>query len=123
MNLAASITEPPPTAISISADGTVSAVVAGTTEATQLGQITVAAFANPAGLQPAADNFLKETGASGPTGNPYGDAAGHSCLAVAGPKALVSQTLETGQTDRLGNMLAFSRAALSLLKAEIEIQG
>ena len=54
------------TAISISADGTVSAVVAGTTEATQLGQITVAAFANPAGLQPAADNFLKETGASGP---------------------------------------------------------
>ena len=65
---------------------------------------------------------LSETGASGPTGNPYGDAAGHSCLAVAGPKALVSQTLETGQTDRLANMLAFSRAALSLLKAEIELQ-
>ena len=66
---------------------------------------------------------LSETGATGPSGNPYGDAPGHSCLAVAGPKALVSQTLETGQTDRLANMLAFSRAALSLLKAEIELQG
>ena len=28
---------------------------------------------------------LAETGASGPPGNSYGDAAGHSCLAVAGP--------------------------------------
>src|SRR2546423_10863598 len=27
---------------------------------------------------------LSETGATGPTGNRYGDAAGHSCLAVAG---------------------------------------
>ncbi len=66
---------------------------------------------------------LSETGASGPTGNPYGDAAGHSCYAVAGPKALVSQTLETGQPDRLQNMLLFSRAALALLRTEIEIQG
>lgn len=66
---------------------------------------------------------LSETGATGPSGNPYGDAAGHCCLAVAGPKALVSQTLETGQADRLHNMLAFSHAALALLKAEIEIQG
>lgn len=65
---------------------------------------------------------LSETGASGPTGNPYGDAAGHCCLAVAGPRALVSQTLETGQTDRYSNMLGFSRAALSLLRNEIERQ-
>lgn len=65
---------------------------------------------------------LSETGASGPTGNPYGDAAGHSCYAVAGPKALVSQTLETGQPDRVQNMLLFSRAALSLLRSEIELQ-
>jgi PncC family amidohydrolase len=27
---------------------------------------------------------LSETGAAGPTGNRYGDAAGHSCMAVAG---------------------------------------
>jgi len=30
---------------------------------------------------------LSETGAAGPTGNPYGDAAGHTCLAVSGPPA------------------------------------
>ena len=66
---------------------------------------------------------LSETGASGPTGNPYGDAAGHCCYAVAGPKALVSQTLETGQPDRLQNMLLFSRAALALLRGEVELHG
>jgi len=50
----------------IAADGTVSAVVAGSTEAAQLGQITIASFANPGGLQAMGDNFLTETGASGP---------------------------------------------------------
>ncbi|MGB3448088.1 MAG: CinA family protein [Xanthobacteraceae bacterium] len=57
---------------------------------------------------------LSETGASGPTGNRYGDAAGHSCIAIAGAKARAI-TLETGSTDRLGNMHAFARAALSEL--------
>ena len=52
-------------AISIAADGTVSAQIAGQAEASELGQITIASFANPAGLQAAADNFLMETGASG----------------------------------------------------------
>src|SRR5262249_51162865 len=28
---------------------------------------------------------ISETGAAGPTGNRYGDAAGHSCIAIAGP--------------------------------------
>ena len=44
---------------------------------------------------------LSETGATGPTGNRYGDAAGHSCMAVAGPEPSV-MTLETGSADRLG---------------------
>ena len=44
---------------------TVSATVAGQTEATELGQITIASFANPGGLQAIGDNFLLETGASG----------------------------------------------------------
>ena len=30
---------------------------------------------------------LGETGATGPTGNRYGDAAGHCCRAIAGPRA------------------------------------
>lgn len=58
---------------------------------------------------------LAETGATGPTGNRYGDAAGHACLAVAGAveRAL---TLETGQSDREANMWAFARAALKLFE-------
>jgi PncC family amidohydrolase len=62
---------------------------------------------------------ISETGASGPTGNPYGDAAGHSCYAVAGA-ATVARTLETGRSDRLSNMVAFAAAALALLQAQIE---
>jgi nicotinamide-nucleotide amidase len=57
---------------------------------------------------------LSETGAAGPAGNGYGDAAGHSCLAVSGPVEQ-SLTLETGASDRLANMYAFAAAALDLM--------
>lgn len=57
---------------------------------------------------------LSETGATGPTGNRYGDAAGHSCMAVAGPRRQVI-TLETASGDRPENMRAFAKAALELL--------
>ena len=57
---------------------------------------------------------LSETGATGPTGNRYGDAAGHSCMAVAGPASQVI-TIETGSADRQGNMHAFASRALNLL--------
>jgi nicotinamide-nucleotide amidase len=57
---------------------------------------------------------LSETGAAGPTGNRYGDAPGHSCMAVAGPAEAVT-TLETGSNDRQANMHAFAEAALNLL--------
>jgi nicotinamide-nucleotide amidase len=57
---------------------------------------------------------LAETGATGPTGNRYGDAAGHACLAVAGPLER-SVTLETGHGDRQANMRTFAGAALDLL--------
>lgn len=58
---------------------------------------------------------LSETGASGPTGNRYGDAAGHACIAVAGPVERVI-TVETGDADREANMWAFATAAFELLK-------
>lgn len=61
---------------------------------------------------------LSETGASGPTGNPYGDAAGHCCFASAGTLSAV-RTLETRRSDRLGNMVAFASAALELLAQQI----
>jgi PncC family amidohydrolase len=57
---------------------------------------------------------LSETGATGPTGNRYGDAAGHSCMAVAGLTQSVT-TLGTGSADRLENMHVFASTALNLL--------
>jgi PncC family amidohydrolase len=57
---------------------------------------------------------LGETGATGPTGNRYGDPAGHTCLAVAGAFDLAI-TVETGSAERLANMHAFAAAALKLL--------
>jgi flagellar basal-body rod protein FlgG len=51
--------------ITISPDGVVSAMVAGDAEPAELGQLQVATFANPAGLQAIGDNFLAETAASG----------------------------------------------------------
>jgi len=57
---------------------------------------------------------LAETGATGPTGNRYGDEAGHCCLAIAGPAERVV-TLETGKAEREQNMWTFALAALDLL--------
>ena len=62
---------------------------------------------------------ISETGASGPTGNPYGDAAGHSCFAVAGGGITTARTLETGHGDRWQNMVTFSAAALALLAEQV----
>lgn len=58
---------------------------------------------------------LSETGASGPTGNRYGDAAGHACIAVAGPIERVI-TVETGEGEREANMWTFAKTALELLE-------
>ena len=57
---------------------------------------------------------LSETGAAGPTGNPYGDAPGHTCIGLAGPVSRAI-TLETGSADRADNMRAFAKAALEFL--------
>ena len=85
----------------------------------------------PAGMRPATEPYalllaravrarlgadwgLAETGATGPSGNRYGDAAGHACLALAGSLEQAT-TLETGRAERLANMRAFAAAALALL--------
>jgi nicotinamide-nucleotide amidase len=62
---------------------------------------------------------LAETGAAGPTGNRYGDAAGHACFAVSGPRER-ADTLETGSPDRAANMVAFAVAALGLLESALD---
>jgi PncC family amidohydrolase len=61
---------------------------------------------------------LAEAGAAGPSGNRYGDPAGHTCIAVAGP-APRTATLRTGSNDRRANMRAFASRALTLLAEQI----
>ena len=56
---------------------------------------------------------LSETGAAGPRGNRYGDAAGHTCIAVAGPHE-ISTTLETGISGREENMWIFAEKTLAV---------
>lgn len=62
---------------------------------------------------------LAETGAAGPTANPYGDPAGHTCLAVDGPVNR-DRVLRTGHDDRAANMIAFAMAALELLDEALD---
>ena len=65
---------------------------------------------------------LAETGAAGPSGNRYGDDAGHACIAIAGPSSR-TLTLETRSADRHANMRAFAVCALQELLAELESRG
>ncbi len=66
------------TSISIGTDGVVSVVLANEATSTQIGQIDLANFINPAGLQPIGENFFRETTSSGApaVGNPTTDSLG-----------------------------------------------
>lgn len=55
---------------------------------------------------------IGEAGAAGPA-NPYGDPAGHTWLAIDGPRS-ASRNILTGLDDRSENMVAFAAAALTL---------
>src|SRR5262249_39528364 len=55
-----------------------------------------------------------ETGATGPTGNRYGDPAGHTCIAVVGSTERAI-TLRTGSANRAANMSAFAKRSLEFL--------
>ena len=59
-----------------------------------------------------------EGGATGPSGNPYGDPPGHAWVAVSGPTEMARHVL-TGDDDRIANMVAFATAALALLAEEL----
>ena len=73
------ITVPPGAAqITISQDGMITAILPGESSLTELGQITIATFANPRGLTPIGENFYSATGASGDPsiGIPYTEGRG-----------------------------------------------
>lgn len=53
------------TSITVGSDGTVSVTLPGQTNASNVGQIQLGIFANPAGLEALGGNLFKETGASG----------------------------------------------------------
>lgn len=68
------------------------------------------------------DNFraawgIAESGSAGSSKHPMGVASGRSCAAVVGPGGFeCTRVTETGSDDRIANMQAFTRAALSLLE-------
>ena len=61
---------------------------------------------------------IGETGATGPTGNRYGDPPGHAWIALTGPSERALR-VETGSADRLANIEAFAQRALDLLDEAI----
>lgn len=65
---------------------------------------------------------IAETGAAGPSGNRYGDAAGHACIAIDGPVCRV-RTIETGSTDRAANMRVFAAGLFALLEEALSAAG
>jgi len=77
-------------------------------------------LARSAAARFSATRAIGETGAAGPTGNRYGDPAGHTCLAIAG-RAERAVTLETGHANRGANMHAFAAAALELLADSLDL--
>lgn len=91
--------------VTIGADGTVSVLVAGESSPTEVGQLQLADFINPAGLQPMGENLFLETAASGDpqAGTPGEDGVG----------TLVQGSLESSNVnvvEELVNMIETQRA-------------
>ena len=102
---------------------------------TELLRVTEAEFAALTGITPSTEPYallfarkimerlgttwaVGETGTAGPTGSRYGHAPGHSCIAVIG-RVERAITIETGSSDRVDNMRAFTVAALDLLEKSL----
>ena len=91
--------------LSIANDGTVSALISGSTSPTQIGTIQISDFINPTGLQPIGDNLFKETTSSG---TPQAGTPG-----LTGLGTLVQGSLESSNVnvvEELVNMIETQRA-------------
>jgi flagellar basal-body rod protein FlgG len=100
-------------------DGTVSAVLPGQTEPTQLGQIQTASFINPNGLQAMGSNLLQETAASGPANVGNAGEAGRGMIRSG---ALEQSNVNT--VEELVDMIETQRAyeiASKMIKATDEM--
>ena len=104
--LASAITIPPEAVeITIGVDGTVTVLNAGETEVTDLGQITLAKFLNPAGLSSVGRNLFVQTTASGD----YTEAtAGEEGLGIIRSQFLEMSNVEV--VEEMVNLIIAQRA-------------
>lgn len=93
------------TKINISRDGIISVQTAGQVELTQIGNVQLATFINPAGLQSIGENLYLETGASGA---PIGSAPGANGLGLLNQSYV--ETSNVNITEELINMIQAQRA-------------
>ncbi|WP_374388571.1 flagellar basal-body rod protein FlgG [Sandaracinobacter sp.] len=93
------------TAVTIGSDGTVSAQLPGESAPTDIGQITLASFINPAGLEPVGENLFLESAASGA---PQQGVAGESGFGRIRQGSLESSNVSTVQ--ELVDMIETQRA-------------
>ena len=91
--------------LSIANDGTVSALIAGSSTPTQIGTIQISDFVNPTGLQPIGDNLFKETASSG---TPQAGTPGLTGLGTLVQGALESSNVNV--VEELVNMIETQRA-------------
>ncbi len=100
------VTIPPETlSVTIAPDGTVSALVAGAASPTQVGNLQLADFINPQGLQPIGENLFKETVSSG---NPQPGTPG-----LNGIGTLIQGSIESSNVnvvEELVNMIETQRS-------------
>ena len=100
------------TAVTVGQDGTVTVQVAGDSSPTEIGQIQLTQFVNPAGLQPVGDNLYMETAASG---SPQQGVPGEDSRGLLIQGALESSNVNT--VEELVNMIEAQRACEMNAKA------
>ncbi len=91
--------------VTIGTDGTVTAVIAGETASTQVGNLTLVDFANPAGLQAMGGNLFRETIASG---SPQESTPGQNGLGMIEQGMLENSNVDV--VEELVNMITTQRA-------------
>ncbi len=93
------------TSVSVAQDGTVNATVAGQTTPTKVGQLELAKFINPVGLNPIGGNLYTETPASG---KPILGAAGSEGFGTLMPQSLEASNVDV--VSEMVNMIVAQRA-------------
>lgn len=104
--------------VTVSNDGVVTAVIPGNAQQNQLGNIQLADFINPTGLQPIGENLFVETAASGP---PNVSAPG-----IQGMGTIIQGSLESSNVnvvEELVNMIETQRAYEMNSKAVSAVDG